>query len=200
MEEKTVSIKVSVSLEDYLALQNQQIKKLRIGLSIFIPLVYFLILSKSLDPTSPFSVAVLICTTILLLAAMLFYLPVRLKKIWKQQYNNNKILQKEHYYIISTGGLKTSSEIATAQFGWSDLHAFRETKDAFNIFTSENQLLYLPKKSFEAENDISFVRECLSNLPVYKRKRQPFGCLNILVIILGCLFLFSAVYLLLLGR
>jgi hypothetical protein len=123
-------------------------------------------------------------------------LPVRLKKTFARQYNNNKSIQREQLFVIFSDGRKVITDMGTSSHEWNDLYAYRETKDAFDIFIAETQFFHIQKKSFEDENDMSLIQKYLSNLSVYKKKKkEPVTLLKTTFIIWGCLILFSLLFL-----
>lgn len=194
---KEISVKVILSAEDYCVIQKRHTQKLTIILSIIVPIILFVRLLKFIFPFSPFSFLI-IGAMAALIFAIVFILPKSLKNIWIQQYNSNKTIQKEQRYVIKPDGFECFSDIQTSIYNWNDLYAFREVNEAFYIFTSQNQCFYILKKSFDNDEDIVFARDCLSNLPIYK-KEKPFAGVKLSFIIYGCLFLIIFIALLILN-
>ena len=170
MEEKTVSVKVKLSVEDYCEIQSQLLRKLLIALSVALPclILGMAVLFENIDFSSPSSLLIYGGLMLFLVVFVWVYFPKRSKKMWIKQYESSKLIQKEQVYVINADGMEVSSDISTARLAWQDLHAFRETKNAFYVYISFKQLHYIPKKSFGGnEEDINFARECFSNLPAY---------------------------------
>jgi len=166
MDEKTVSVKVKLSVEDYCEIQNQHMRNTLIALCVLLPLILFGIIAlfgkTNISPLYSFPIYGF------LVVCLLLSLPRSQKKSWIQQYESNKIMQKEQTFLIKTDGIEISSDISTTQLFLQDLHAFRETKNAFYVYLSSVQFHYIPKKCFDGnEEGINFAKECLSSLPVY---------------------------------
>ena len=189
MDEKKVSVKMNFTVEDYCTIQNQHTFMLRIIISILLPILTFstiLFLTKFAMPGCIF----IICAMVISILFLMFYLPKSMKKKWVQQYNNNKLIQKEQHYLIKVNGIECFSDTGHNRYTWSDLYSFRETDEAFYIYISLNQLYYIPKKSFNNnEADLQFVRECFAKLPEYKKNR-PQTRIKTNLIVLGIIFLF----------
>jgi len=201
MNEKTVSVKIKLSAEDYCLMQKQITGKTDVALSIFIAFFISLAIAATVlealgihilnsFPGRPIIVSVM---TVLFTRLLVFFIQRNTTKTWTQQYNDNKLIQKEFLYMIKADGLEQSHDSGNNKYTWSDFHAFWETKEAFYIFSSQNQVYFLQKKNFNNEDEIEFVRECISVLPAYEKKKTPqgkvFRGLMVMVIIQVCIIL-----------
>ena len=171
MNEKAVSVKVAITPEDYCELQKSLVRKQIFLLVVCVSVPFFILISVfhlaqqgNVNLMIPALIIIIIC----------FFSVVRpTKKVWRRQYNNHPLLRVETLYVIKSDGIETYSDKSSSKYDWSDFYAFDETKQAFLIYYSEQQLFYIPKYCFHNdENDINFARQCFSNLVNYKIKQK----------------------------
>lgn len=171
MYDRTVSVQVFLSPEDYCTIQNKSTLKLRIILSVLLPFIISGIALQKSDISLSGRYVVIGVLMLALVPSVVFLAPKMMKDIWLRQYNSYKTIQKEQLFVISSESIECFSETGVSRYVWNDLYALKETDEAFYIYLSMNQFFYIPKKSFDIdEDDVLFVRECFSNLTDYKRK------------------------------
>ncbi len=193
MSEEAVTIKVTLSADDYIAIQKQSVMKISIVSCVFFCILIFGALFRNIGEINRVSVFALIFTNVALWICLLMIVPSKLKKQWTQQYNSNKLLSREQTFVIEKDGLKRFSDTETSCFTWSDLHAYSESALGFLIYVSETNAYFIPKRVIDGDK-VGVVRSYLSSLQVYKKKSVvPKGVVVYLVlfvvVILFVLFL-----------
>jgi len=199
MDERSVSVKVAISAEDYCAIKKSVNKKATIISSAFISFGIMSTLFRNADQYSA-SASVLLFFGFSLLAVILLLLiiPPIQKKLWMKQYRNDKLIGQDARYVIKPDGLELSTDTGIARYPWDKLSAHQETKDYFSVFTSETTFFYITKRDIATEADKHFVRECLLNLPVYRTK-TPIGNIANFVLFMLTIILVAITILLLSG-
>ncbi len=188
MSEECVTIKVVLSVDDYISLQKNFIKKSKLTLILALFIV-FASLFRSIDRTSS-SLSLSIFFIVLVLIGLWVLIPIKMKKVWTQQYNSNKLLQCEQTFIIKPTGLERFSETESAQLTWKDIYAYSENAQGFLIYISNIHAYYIPKKAIENDdNKINLIRSHLSNLKVYKEKSVVPNLVKIYLIGFVCILL-----------
>ncbi len=85
-------------------------------------------------------------------------LPYRWRKIYRQQ----KLLQKSFQYEFTADTFHTFSDYGNATLPWDKFHKWREGKNAFLVYQSDNLFHLIPKRIFESPEAQAQLRSYLT--------------------------------------
>jgi len=93
------------------------------------------------------------------------------KRLCSKSISTNSLLKKPITYEINPEGLGVSSENGSVFIRWNEFYKKEETKDAYGLYISNAQMYFLPKNNLKDEEELAFVKQCISNISQVKSKK-----------------------------
>ena len=104
------------------------------------------------------------------LLAVLFYWSVY--RGARRQFNTNSSLREKRHFVISEGGLESSSSSSAGKLAWTLFHKVVETPEMFFFFTSSVGFIVLPKRSLAGGEQVQALRTLIRQTLGGKAKLQ----------------------------
>jgi hypothetical protein len=106
----------------------------------------------------------------------------------RRAFNRQKDLSTPFEWELSESGLSVSNPDGNALIPWNDFEKWAEGKEMILLYHSHNTFRMIPKRLFNAESDLQYLREqlTLNNVPDAGKvvKRVPFSRYLVYIILL----------------
>lgn len=178
----SVAVDVKLNEEDVVEFQKAHYsRKVKPGMrnAIIIIIAVLFIFNVIIDITSGsyFSITAALLGIILI---VLLGTPLMFRVSAKKGLKTNKMLMAEHRYVFTRDKVASVSEHGSLDTNWDTMFEFRELKNHLLFYIGNNQAFIVPKRCFEDETQIDFVRECAKkSIP---KTKKP---LNLLLVSMG---------------
>jgi len=106
---------------------------------------------------------------------VLLVTPVAFRFSAKKSLKTNKMLMATHTYTLTEDEISSFSENNSMNIKWNDLYDFRESKNHFLFYISNNQAFLIPKRFLNNnEQNLLLIRNCVKNISKPKKSFNLF--------------------------
>ncbi len=112
--------------------------------------------------------------TFLVVAVTAILLPYSLYSQFVRKYKKNPLLYGNTNYEFSTSKVKMkNSQSGENSMGWEKLHKIKEYKSWFLLYIDKYTAAYVPKNSFQSEQQIEQLKQLINNKKNLKKSLKP---------------------------
>lgn len=163
---KQVEIKVKLNENDIVEFQKAHYSKsvkpgLRYTLIAIIAVLFVINLIIDIQNGYYYSLTGALLGIILI---VLLSTPLAFHLSAKKSLKTNKMLMATHTYTLNEESISSVSETSSMNSKWSDMYDFRESRNHFLFYISNNQAFLIPKRLFNNNEELSFVRKCTEKI------------------------------------
>jgi hypothetical protein len=167
MYNQSITIKTSVSEEEYCAFKSGSMLSRTVLMAVCAPLVILGVLGK-VTRIIALPMPVWIGSYVIGVVGAFFWQHVTYTKYWRELYAKGS-LGTNVDYTFQPEGLSYAVDGKTTRIPWAKLYAYKETKRFLMVYYTERECIVFPKDCMRNDDAIDAIRQYISALPKHKR-------------------------------